>query len=462
MITFIALAIALVALAMAFVLLPLLRNRAGGDIDRASANLGILKDQLAELENDHRRGSVSDAHYAEAKAELERRVLEEVQAGQPAAGLRHKGAVQAAAVTLALVLPIGSALIYARLGDPQAFGSARVQAADDGHAMAPEQIEKMLGSLKERLAREPDNANGWATLARTYYSMGRFGEAADAYGKLVKLVPDNADILADYADSLAMARGRQLAGEPMALIAKALKLDPTQWKALAMAGTEAFERRDFQAAVDYWERLQTTLPPDAPIAQQIARSIADARVAGKMPPAPVAQNSAPGTSSLPPDHPPLVSRAPGAAASEAGKGGAPAPAAAAGVHLRAAGRWLAHAAGPDLGPGQGPAGPLHARRDHGHVAQPDAGQRDHRGRDRRTGVQERLADAQPGRPGGPVQAGQGRRPGRQRPHRPRAAVAAQVDLRLCRRMRLSIHAAPHAAAAAALRGSAAPPGARRE
>lgn len=330
MITFIVLAIALVALAMAFVLLPLLRNRAGGDIDRASANLGILKDQLAELENDHRRGSVSDAHYAEAKAELERRVLEEVQAGQPAAGVRHKGAVQAAAVTLALVLPIGSALIYARLGDPQAFGSARVQAADDGHAMAPEQIEKMLGSLKERLAREPDNANGWATLARTYYSMGRFGEAADAYGKLVKLVPDNADILADYADSLAMARGRQLAGEPMALIAKALKLDPTQWKALAMAGTEAFERRDFQAAVDYWERLQTTLPPDAPIAQQIARSIADARVAGKMPPAPVAQNSAPGTSSLPPDHPPLVSRAPGAAASEAGKGGAPASAAAAG------------------------------------------------------------------------------------------------------------------------------------
>jgi cytochrome c-type biogenesis protein CcmH len=205
-----------------------------------------------------------------------------------------------------------------------------VQAADDGHAMAPEQIEKMLGALKERLAREPDNANGWATLARTYYSMGRFGEAADAYGKLVKLVPDNADILADYADSLAMARGRQLAGEPMALIAKALKLDPTQWKALAMAGTEAFERRDFQAAVDYWERLQTTLPPDAPIAQQIARSIADARVAGKMPPAPVAQNTAPGSAGLPPDHPPRVSRAPGAAASEAGKGGAPAPAAAAG------------------------------------------------------------------------------------------------------------------------------------
>jgi cytochrome c-type biogenesis protein CcmH len=283
MITFIALAIALVALAMAFVLLPLLRNRAGGDIDRASANLGILKDQLAELENDHRRGSVSDAHYAEAKAELERRVLEEVQAGQPAAGVRHKGAVQAAAVTLALVLPIGSALIYARLGDPQAFGSARVQAADDGHAMAPEQIEKMLGSLKERLAREPDNANGWATLARTYYSMGRFGEAADAYGKLVKLVPDNADILADYADSLAMARGRQLAGEPMALIAKALKLDPTQWKALAMAGTDAFNQGDYKSAVARWEALRAILPPEASITQSIDGSIAEARQRAGMP-----------------------------------------------------------------------------------------------------------------------------------------------------------------------------------
>jgi cytochrome c-type biogenesis protein CcmH len=331
---FIVLAIVMMVVGVAIVLVPLLRSRRSADIDRASANLGILKDQLAELEREHARGAVSEQHYTEAKAELERRVLEEVHASNPAPASGTKGEVvrsnwsaRVAAAVVALVVPIGSVLMYARYGDFNAFDPMAMQQTDDAHAMSPEQIEKMIESLKGRIEKEPDNPNHWGTLARTYYSMGRFPQAAEAYAKLVKLVPDNADILADYADSLAMAKGRQLAGEPMALVTKALKLDPNQWKALAMAGTEAFDRGDFKAATEYWERLLNTLPPEAPIAEQIKSSIADARARGGMPP--LAQ--APKANNLPPDHPPLTAMRPDPnAAPAAGKGAAGKAAAAAG------------------------------------------------------------------------------------------------------------------------------------
>lgn len=327
---FIVLAIVMMAVGVAIVLVPLLRSRRRADIDRASANLGILKDQLAELEREHARGAVSEQHYTEAKAELERRVLEEVHASSPAPATGIKGEVvrsnwsaRVAAAVVALLVPIGSVLMYARYGDFNAFDPMAMKQTDDAHAMAPEQIEKMIESLKGRIEKDPDNPNHWGTLARTYYSMGRFPQAAEAYAKLVKLVPDNADILADYADTLAMAKGRQLAGEPMALVNKALKLDPTQWKALAMAGTEAFDRGDFKAATEFWERLLNTLPPEAPIAEQIKSSIADARARGGMPPMQVAQ--APKANNLPPDHPPLTAArpdpnaAPAAGKAEAGK-----------------------------------------------------------------------------------------------------------------------------------------------
>ncbi len=326
---FILLAIAMMAFGVAVVLVPLLRTRRGADVDRAGANLGILKDQLAELERERARGAVSPEHYDEAKAELERRVLDEVQAAQQSSAgkggkpsvkgevVRTNWSARVAAAVVAVTVPVGASLLYARFGDFGAFDPVIAQGQrDEGHAMAPEEIGKMIASLKARIEKEPDNPNHLSTLARTYYSMSRFPEAAEAYARLVKLVPDNADILADYADSLAMAKGRQLAGEPMALVNKALQLDPKQWKALAMAGTEAFDRNDFKAASGYWERLLDTLPPEAPIAEQIKSSIADARARGGMPPLQLAQapvappGSKPGQEKLPPNHPPLTAARP--------------------------------------------------------------------------------------------------------------------------------------------------------
>ncbi len=162
-------------------------------------------------------------------------------------------------------------------GPAKASQPERARAGGDRAAMADAQIEQLAAQLAARLEREPGDADGWRTLARTYYVMKRFPEAVGAYGKLVALAPLDADILADYADALAMTQGRSLAGKPMELVRKALELDPAQWKALSMAATDAFQRNDVQAAIGFWERALAAVPPDSSMAESIRGSLAQAR-----------------------------------------------------------------------------------------------------------------------------------------------------------------------------------------
>lgn len=284
MIGFFVAAAIMVVVGLAWLLPPLLRGGARAKVDRTAVNLGILKDQLAELEAEHARGSIADAQYAATKADLQQRVLDETQAEPVAAEApRATQLGKLTAAVVVLVVPIASAMMYARFGDLSAFNPLARQGAESAHQFSQDELTKMLERLAERLKTEPDNANGWSTLARTYYQMGRFAEASAAFEKLVALVPDDASLLADYADALAMSQGRKLAGKPMELVNRALKIDPLQWKALAMAGTEAFDRQDYKSAVALWEKLQASLPADAPMKQQLTGSINEARSRAGMP-----------------------------------------------------------------------------------------------------------------------------------------------------------------------------------
>ena len=282
MTAFIAVATLLVVIALAWLLWPLLRVQRHSTVERHVANASIYRDQFADLDADLRRGTISDAQYAEARGELERRLLEEGRA-EPKVATTPMKASRATAVAVAVAVPLVAGLLYWKLGSPDAF-SPIATPMDSAHQLGPEQVNQMVEQLTARLQKEPDNVEGWLILARTQYTMRNFTQAAAAYEKLVALAPDEPELLADYADALAMSRNRDLSGKPTELINQALKLDPTQWKALAMAGTAAFDRKDYKAAVDYWERLRASQPPDSPIAQTIVASINEARQLGGMPP----------------------------------------------------------------------------------------------------------------------------------------------------------------------------------
>ena len=281
MTAFIAVAAGMVVIALAWLLWPLLRPTARVAVERHTANAAIFRDQFADLDADLRRGAISEAQYAEAKAELERRLLDEARVDNAAPKASARGG-RPTAVVLALSVPLLAGLLYWKLGSPDAF-SPLATAPESAHQLSPEQVETMVQQLAERLKSEPDNIDGWVVLAKTYYTMRKFPEAAAAYEKLIQLVPNEPSLLADYADALAMSRGRDLSGKPLELVEQALKVDPTHWKALAMAGTAAFDRKDYKGAVDYWERLRDSQPPDSPIVKSISASIDEARRQGGLP-----------------------------------------------------------------------------------------------------------------------------------------------------------------------------------
>jgi cytochrome c-type biogenesis protein CcmH len=276
---FLLIAVVMIAIAVGCVLVPLLARREPAGPAPEAANLAILRDQLAELEADVARGVLAQDRYEQARSELQRRALDEAQGSAPAVPPRPPGAWTAA--VLAAGIPVGAAVFYLVVGSPGALLQR-----DEGHAMTRERVEQMVARLAERLEKAPDDAEGWRVLGRSYSVMERYPEAARAYERAAALIPRDAALLADYADALAMAQGRNMAGKPLELVNRALEIDANQWKALALAGTAALERKDYSQAIAYWERLRKVLPPGSGMEESVDASIAEARSLAGAQPAP--------------------------------------------------------------------------------------------------------------------------------------------------------------------------------
>src|SRR5204862_6302005 len=97
------------------------------------------------------------------------------------------------------------------------------------------------------------------------------------FAKAAERSPRDAQLLADFADALGMARGQRLAGEPEKLVERALVVDPNNLKALALAGTAAYERQDYAKASEFWSRMLPLVPADSEDARMISGNVEEAR-----------------------------------------------------------------------------------------------------------------------------------------------------------------------------------------
>jgi cytochrome c-type biogenesis protein CcmH len=129
-----------------------------------------------------------------------------------------------------IAIPLCAAAIYLAIGSPAAIVSPQ------------EHMEEMVARLAARLRENPNDAQ----------------------------------LLADFADLLAMARGRSLRGEPEKLVLRALEIDPANLKALALAGTAAFDRGDYGVAAAYWQRMLPLVPADSEDARAIKENVGEA------------------------------------------------------------------------------------------------------------------------------------------------------------------------------------------
>jgi cytochrome c-type biogenesis protein CcmH len=194
----------------------------------------------------------------------------------PSVPARSPGLAAALSVLVVGVAAAG----YAWLGTPAALDATARAVPDvpagDSHAVTRAQIEAMVEGLAERMKGRPDDVDGWVMLGRSYAVLGQHDKALPAFRRAAELRADDPVLLADYADALAVANGRSLEGEPARLIERALSLDPRNLKALSMAGTLAFDRRDYAGAVRHWQQM-LAVAPDGEIVRQIQGGIDEAR-----------------------------------------------------------------------------------------------------------------------------------------------------------------------------------------
>jgi len=275
--------------ALAFVLVPLLRTRVGDDAQNEARR------RRKALEAAHADGILTDAEYAAKCAAL-------AQAAPASAPARTRTGF-AVALAVALLLPAGAILLYWQLGAPRALDPANLVARSGEGA----DIEAAIAQLAEKMKQDPDNAEGWALLGRAYKSTRRFAEARDALKRAHDLLPDDADLMVEYAETLVLSSSdHRIQGDALTLIDKAIQTNPQNQKGLWLAGIADSQAGKYAEAVKKWKTLLPLLPPGSNVASSVQEQIAQAEALrdGKPLPAPSTQP------------PPETSKA--AAAAEAG------------------------------------------------------------------------------------------------------------------------------------------------
>ena len=238
-----AIAAGMTAVALLFLLPPLLRQRTAAPDARVTANAAIYREQLEELAAELQRGAVTREEFERASREVEHRIVAEHADGGGPAPAAHRQTVWAA-LAVGLLLPLAVALGYWQLGEPRALNPVSAQQVD------PNQMEALVERLSAQLKLAAQDAEGWAVLARAQASLGRHEPAAQAYARALQLMPENRDLLVEFI------------------------------KTLALAGRTEFESKNFAGAIGYWERILPFAPQDSEFARTVTDSIAEARTLG--------------------------------------------------------------------------------------------------------------------------------------------------------------------------------------
>jgi cytochrome c-type biogenesis protein CcmH len=276
MILFWSLAAALLLVAIAAVVWPLLRSHSGTVDNATRLNVAIHRDRLAELESDVESGELGQEQLAEARADLERDLLNDVADDGKGRSTLSEGGGRWMALAIVLLVPLFTVLLYLQVGMPDAVDGPPPVAS---HTGAPD-IQAMVAGLEQRLVDNPDNFDGWMMLGRSYTVVGRAADAVKAYARATTLQPDNVEALLFHAEAIANASGGSLmSGQAPELVERAYKLKPENPTVMWMTGVIRYQSGDYREALALWQRVLPTQQPGSEGHTMVSQAIADAREA---------------------------------------------------------------------------------------------------------------------------------------------------------------------------------------
>lgn len=248
---------AMTALASLAVLAPLGRRPAGAEGTASS----IYRDQLDELERERERGLIGPAEAEAARIELKRRLLRSEADVAPDGGDGRRAAVIGFLVA-AVVVPVVALGTYLALGSPSLPDQPLAARSDMTNADAD--IATLIGRVEQHLRDDPGDGSGWELLAPVYAKLGRFDEAARAYGNASRILGPTADREALLGESIMGANGGTVTAEAKAAFDRALALDPKNERAGFYRAVAVSQSGDRAAAVAAWQALIAGAAPGAP------------------------------------------------------------------------------------------------------------------------------------------------------------------------------------------------------
>lgn len=259
----------LLLVALAFLLLPLLRGRrAQAEEDRTALNVALYEERLAELAAQHAAGTLSAEQLEAGRADAARELLDDTE--QP--GVQSMARLgKSIPLVVALLVPLAGYGLYLHWGASDKLELAR------NFAEQPKSVEEMTLRLEKAVQAQPDSPDAWYFLARTYMSQERPAQAAAAFERVVELSGREPDLLGQWAQALYFAGDRQWTEQLQSLTSEALQADPNEVTSLGLLGIAAYEDQRYLEAADHWERLVKSLPEDDPSREAIRGGIAQAR-----------------------------------------------------------------------------------------------------------------------------------------------------------------------------------------
>ncbi len=255
---------AMVAVALAVVVIPLLRSRQQVETGDEHQDLAVYRDQLDELKQAEEQGLLSEREAKEARLEIERRMLKAAARAEAPSSARPIG--RWVALVVVLVIPALSLGLYHDLGSP-GLPDVPFASRTDMNGMPGTQhqaIERLVEKLAKRMESRPDDVDGWMLLGRSYASLGRYADAVDAFQNAVLARPEDSDLYLALGESMVYAAGGKVIDDARAIFKTALSLEPGSIGARYYLALARFQDGDYQAAYDSWARLIRESPADAP------------------------------------------------------------------------------------------------------------------------------------------------------------------------------------------------------
>ncbi len=288
MITFGLIAAAMLLVALAVILPPVLQRSGSQDAPRATseetaATVSVYRERLADLEREYERGHLSEPDYAAAQAEAKRELLQYVPQEQVPG--RHNAAARWVAVVTAFAVPALALAVYAASGRPDLLASdgADRLSADQVSRYTEMGAQERIRRLEAYLDEHPAAPRAWSLLAGAYRSQEQYQAAADAFGRAIQAgETTDARLIARRAEALLLANQRRFTEDVQTLIDASLRADPRNPLGLMLAGHAALTRGDAGQAADYWQRLAEQIPENDRRRQLVDALIA--RAEGEPPP----------------------------------------------------------------------------------------------------------------------------------------------------------------------------------